>query len=164
MFLYSLFFSGLVLAAVAPPAPATDGMKEGSLGKLKGNFGSDKDFDYVVVGGGTGGNAIGARLAEAGFRVAIVEAGTYMEISKPILSTTPGGDIIGVGWNTLDTVPTIDWAFQTEPQAGANNRKFHYAQGKCVGGSSALNFMIYHRGTTGTYDQWAEAVGDDSYR
>ncbi|KAG8664539.1 uncharacterized protein FPOAC1_013320 [Fusarium poae] len=93
--------------------------------------------------GGTAGNAVGTRLAQAGYKVAIIEAGGFYEINS---------------------IPTVDWVFETEPQAGANNRKFHYARGKCLGGSSALNFMIYHRGSTGTYDRWADLVGDDSYR
>lgn len=51
----------------------------------------------------------------------------------------------------------------TAPQAGASNRKIHYARGKCLGGSSARNFMIYQRGSKESYSQWADAVGDESY-
>lgn len=141
-----------------------DGLSEGALGAIGGVLGEDQEFDYLVAGGGTAGNVMGTRLAQAGYKVAIIEAGGFYEISKPLLSTAPGGDIIGTGFNTLDSIPTVDWVFETEPQAGANNRKFHYARGKCLGGSSALNFMIYHRGSTGTYDRWADLVGDDSYR
>lgn len=115
------------------------------------------------MGGGTAGNAIGVRLAEAGFSVAIIEAGLFYELGKPILGSTPAGAFFGVGGKLIDSVPTVDWSFVTEPQTGANNRKIHYAQGKCLGGSSALNFMIHHRGPKGSYDQWAELVGDDSY-
>lgn len=121
-------------------------------------------YDYVVVGGGTAGNAIGVRLAEAGFSVAIVEAGIFYEIGKPVLGSTPAGAFFGIGSSFIDTVPTVDWGFQTEPQTYANNRRIHYARGKCLGGSSALNFMIHHRGSKGSYEQWAEAVGDDSYK
>jgi choline dehydrogenase len=109
-----------------------------------------------VVGGGTAGNAIGVRLAEAGFSVAIIEAGIFYEIGKPVF--------FGIGSSFIDAVPTVDWQFQTEPQAGANNRRLHYARGKCLGGSSALNFMIHHRGSKGSYEQWADMVGDDSYK
>lgn len=141
-----------------------DGLVEGALGAIKGALGIEATYDYVIVGGGTAGNAIGYRLAEAGFSVAIVEAGLYYEIAKPVLGTTPGGDIIGIGSSILDSVPTVDWEFLTEPQTGANNREVHYARGKCLGGSSALNFMIHHRGSIGSYDMWAEEVGDDSYK
>ncbi|KAF4539453.1 Choline dehydrogenase [Lasiodiplodia theobromae] len=139
------------------------GLIEGTLGAVQGALGVEKTFDYVVVGGGTGGNAIGVRLAEAGFSVAIIEAGLYYEIGKPVLGSTPAGGIVGIGANPLDSDPLVDWVFMTEPQAGANNREVHYARGKCLGGSSALNFMIYHRGSEQCYQQWADAVGDDSY-
>lgn len=141
-----------------------DGLAQGVLGVVEGALGVEATYDYVIVGGGTAGNAIGYRLAEAGYSVAIVEAGLYYEIAKPVLGTTPGGDIIGIGSSILDSVPTVDWEFITEPQTGANNREVHYARGKCLGGSSALNFMIHHRGSIGSYDMWAEDVGDDSYR
>lgn len=120
-------------------------------------------YDYVVVGGGTGGNAIGVRLAEAGFSVAIIEAGLFYELGKPILGSTPAGAFFGVGGELIDQVPTVDWGFVTEPQVGANDRKIHYARGKCLGGSSALNFMIHHRGSAGSYQKWADLVGDDGY-
>jgi len=140
------------------------GLVEGTLGAVKGILGVQQTFDYVVVGGGTAGNAMGVRLAEAGFSVAIIEAGLYYELGKPVLGSTPTGAFFGVGTNPLDQFPTTDWGFITEPQAGANGRQIHYAQGRCIGGTSALNFMVYHRAPTGAYDQWAEAVGDDSYK
>lgn len=152
------------LLSVVEAVLAGDGFVQGVLGIVQGALGTEATYDYVVVGGGTAGNTIGYRLAQAGHSVAIVEAGIFYEIAKPALGTTPGGDIIGIGTSMLDSIPTVDWGFQTEPQAGANNRQIHYARGKCLGGSSALNFMIYHRGTTGTYDMWAKQVGDDSYK
>ncbi len=141
-----------------------EGLIQGILGVLEGTAGVDQTFDYVVVGGGTAGNAIGVRLAEAGHSVAIVEAGLFYEFTKPVLGSTPAGDIIGIGSSMLDSNPLVDWEFTTEPQAGANNRQVHYARGKCLGGSSALNFMIHHRGSRGSYQRWAEMVGDESYR
>ena len=141
-----------------------DGLIEGTLGLLQGVLGQKQEFDYVVIGGGTAGNAIGVRLAQAGHSVAIIEAGLYYEIGKPVLGTAPLGDIVGIGSSPLDSNPLVDWGFVTEPQAGANRRKLHYARGRCLGGSSALNFMIHHRGSTGSYDMWADQVGDDSYQ
>jgi choline dehydrogenase len=160
-------FGGSVLnpiLSVVKAALSGEGLVEGALGAVGGALGVEATYDYVVIGGGTAGNAIGYRLAEAGHSVAILEAGLYYEIAKPVLGTTPGGDIIGIGSSILDSVPTVDWEFITEPQAGANNREMHYARGKCLGGSSALNFMIHHRGSEGSYDMWADEVGDDSYR
>ena len=117
----------------------------------------------MVIGGGTAGNAIGVRLAEAGFSVAIIEAGLYYELGKPVLGSTPAGAFFGCGSDIVDSIPTVDWDFVTEPQVGANDRAVHYERGKCLGGSSALNFMIYHRGSTGSYQQWADLVDDQSY-
>ncbi|KAK7628890.1 choline dehydrogenase [Phyllosticta paracitricarpa] len=140
------------------------GMLGGLVGTLSNLFnGFDTQYDYVVVGGGTAGNTIAYRLAAAGNRVAIVEAGNFYQLGKPILGTTPLGDVVGVGMSRLDYNPLVDWGFMTTPQAGCNNRQFHYARGKALGGSSALNFMIYQRGTEGSYQQWADELGDDSY-
>ena len=61
------------------------------------------------------------------------------------------------------SLPLIDWGFVTTPQPGLGNRSIHYARGKTLGGSSALNFMLYHRGTNGSYDKWAHEVDDESY-
>ncbi|KAA8614449.1 Choline dehydrogenase [Pyrenophora tritici-repentis] len=139
------------------------GLVQGVLGSVEGVVGVEKTYDYVVVGGGTAGNAIGVRLVEAGYSVAIIEAGLYYQIGKPVLGSTPAGGIVGIGANPLDSDPIVDWVLMTEPQAGADNRRVHYTQGKCLGGSSALNFLIHHRGTEGSYQTWADAVGDDSY-
>jgi nucleoside-diphosphate-sugar epimerase len=79
-----------------------------------------------VVGGGTAGIPVATRLAAAGYSVAIVEAGGFYEDSEPILSTTPGFD--------FQPNPNNDWDFQTEPQAGLNDRVIPYPRGKCVGG------------------------------
>ena len=89
----------------------------------------DKTFDYVVVGGGTGGIPIGTRLAEAGYKVAIIEAGIFYEDSEPLISEIPAFDFVD---NALN-----DWGFDVEPQNGLNNRSFPHPCGKCVGGSSA---------------------------
>ncbi|PHH87474.1 hypothetical protein CDD83_8829 [Cordyceps sp. RAO-2017] len=152
----------------ASPAHANQAEEKGEhqrLGNLRGDITRDREFDYIVVGGGTAGNAIGARLAEAGHRVAIVEAGSLYEEKDGGIHTIPGQDIIGIGSLLNDTVKSdVDWKFHTEPQPGCNGRRIHYARGRCLGGSSALNFMIYHRASRGTYDLWADAVGDDAYR
>lgn len=124
---------------------------------------SNDTYDYVIVGGGTAGLTLAARLSEdPNIQVAVIEAGTYYEAGDPLLSSTPTGDVIGVGASPLDTNPN-DWNFVTTPQAGANNREVHYARGRCLGGSSARNFMIYQRGTKQSYQKWADAVNDSSY-
>jgi len=95
----------------------------------------DKTYDYVVVGGGTGGLAIAARLSEdPSVQVAVIEAGTYYQVSNIFFSSTPGADALFAGSDPSDTNPLVDWNFVTAPQAGANGRKVHYARGKCLGG------------------------------
>lgn len=87
-----------------------------------------REFDYIVVGGGTAGIPIGTRLAEAGFEVAIIEAGGFHEDDEPILSTIPAFDFL--------PNPVNDWGFETVPQKSMNNRIFPYPRGKGLGGSS----------------------------
>lgn len=140
-----------------------DGLIDSTLGAVEGVLGQDQTFDYVVVGGGTAGNAIGVRLAEAGHSVAIIEAGGFYEVEKPALGSTPAGSFLGIGSSAIDQVVTTDWGFETEPQPYLNGRRIHYARGKCLGGSSALNFMVHHRGTTASYQKWADTVDDQSY-
>ncbi|PHH82008.1 hypothetical protein CDD82_7325 [Ophiocordyceps australis] len=138
--------------------------QEGTLGTFQGVLGVDKAFDYIVVGGGTAGNAIGTRLAEGGFSVAIVEAGAYYDVTKDGVHNIPSADCFNLGGHENAKVPEMDWSIMTEPQAGAYQRRIHISRGKCLGGSSALNGMVYQRPSSQAYDQWAEAVGDDSYR
>ncbi|KAL1962143.1 hypothetical protein VTN77DRAFT_547 [Rasamsonia byssochlamydoides] len=150
-----------LLGTLGPDIP--DGLIQGTLGALAGEIGVNQTYDYVVVGGGTGGSAIATRLAQAGHRVAIIEAGEFYELGDPVLASTPGGDFAFVGADQTDADPLVDWVFMTEKQLGANGRSVHYARGKCLGGSSALNFMIYQRGTEGSFQQWADLVDDQSY-
>jgi len=59
--------------------------------------------------------------------------------------------------------PLMDWDLLSTPQSAAGNRRIHYAQGKTLGGSSAINSMGYHRATRGAFQLWADTVGDQSY-
>lgn len=96
---------------------------------------TDAIYDYVIVGGGTAGLTLAARLSEDNFAsVAVVEAGTYYQITNPLLSSTPAGVVAFVGASPKDINPGVDWSFVTTPQAGAANRSIHYARGKCLGG------------------------------
>ncbi|EAL90464.2 hypothetical protein ACP6JC_006061 [Aspergillus fumigatus] len=115
-------------------------------------------FHYVIVGGGTAGIPIGTRLAQAGYEVAIVEAGGWYEDSEPIISSTPA---FGFANNAAN-----DWGFMVEPQPGMGGRVFGYPRGKCVGGSSARNSQLlrkYTRAPVGAFQRWADQVGDQSY-
>ncbi|KAJ5033354.1 uncharacterized protein L3040_008472 [Drepanopeziza brunnea f. sp. 'multigermtubi'] len=153
-------------ASPTPPGRDQDEKRQfnGFVASLTSGFGVTATYDYVVVGGGTAGLAMAARLSEnSAISVAVIEAGSLYQVTNPLLSSTPAGDVYWAGSSPTDTNPLVDWNFVTAPQAGAQNRKIHYARGKCLGGSSARNFMIYQRGTKESYQQWADAVGDDSY-
>jgi choline dehydrogenase-like flavoprotein len=104
------------------------------------------EFDYVVVGAGSAGCAVAARLAEdPSLRVCLVEAGGS---GRSFLIDTPA--LVAV------TVPRKlhNWAFETEPQAGLAGRRGYQPRGKALGGSSAINAMIYMRGHPADYDEW----------
>ncbi|KAE9399651.1 alcohol oxidase [Gymnopus androsaceus JB14] len=126
--------------------------------------GEELSFDYIVIGGGTAGLTVAARLSEnSSVTVAVIEAGTFYQIDVPVLASTPLGDVAFVGSRPLDSDPLDDWDFVTTPQPGAGGREIHYARGKCLGGSSAKNFMIYQRPTVQSLQMWADDVGDNSY-
>lgn len=119
----------------------------------------------TVIGGGTAGLAIASRLAEVA-SVAVIEAGGFYEQDNGNTSTIPG---LALGIPFLDTTSSypknsaMDWDYMSVPQTQAGGRQIHYAQGKTLGGSSAINTMAYHRATVGTYQKWADTVGDKSY-
>lgn len=118
-----------------------------------------------VIGGGTAGLAIASRLSTVA-SVAVIEAGGFYEQDNGNLSTVP---TLALSIGFIDTSPAyprnplMDWDYLTVPQRNAGNRTIHYAQGKTLGGSSAINTLAYHRGTVGTYQKWADVVGDQSY-
>ncbi|KAL6160585.1 hypothetical protein ACJQWK_02266 [Exserohilum turcicum] len=125
----------------------------------------DASYDYVVIGGGTAGLALATRLS-ASASVAVVEAGGLYEQDNGNQSVVPYYGLIMPVLATADTYPRqplIDWDLVSAPAPSAANRRIHYAQGKTLGGSSAINTMTYHRATAGAYARWASAVGDQSY-
>ena len=108
-------------------------------------------FDYVIVGGGSAGCVVAARLAEdPGTRVLLLEAGP-----------APAGiEEIGIpaAYNRLFRGP-YDWNYVTVPQERADERPVYWPRGRVLGGSSALNAMIYIRGNRLDYDGWRDEFG-----
>jgi choline dehydrogenase len=92
-----------------------------------------------------------------------VEAGGFYQLESGNKSVTPFYNDEFAAINNPLADPLIDWGFVTTPQPGANNRTLHYARGKTLGGSTALNANVYNRGTVASYQEWADLVGDDSY-
>ncbi|KAL8722177.1 MAG: hypothetical protein Q9225_001273 [Loekoesia sp. 1 TL-2023] len=155
------------LAALAAPsqaAPATSKIEARSLlGSSFGVPGNNVTYEYIIVGGGTAGLTLATRLAEQqSGRVAVIEAGSFYEIGNGNISQIPAGDGTYAGTAKDDWQPLVDWGYVTTPQAGLLGNAIHYARGKCLGGSSARNYMAYQRGTRSSYQRWADLVGDQS--
>lgn len=105
------------------------------------------EFDYIVVGGGSAGCVLASRLTEdPNISVCLIEAGGQ---GNSWTVNIPAACVV--------SLPTKinNWAFETVPQAGLNGRKGYQPRGKCLGGSSAINAMIYIRGHRTDYDGWA---------
>ncbi|QFU17341.1 GMC family oxidoreductase [Microvirga thermotolerans] len=110
---------------------------------------SDSDtFDYVIVGGGSAGCVLANRLsADRRRTVCLLEAGGR---DNWIWFHIPVGYLFAIG------NPRSDWMFKTEPEPGLNGRVLNYPRGKVLGGSSAINAMIYMRGQREDYDGWRQ--------
>ena len=106
-------------------------------------------YDYVIVGGGSAGCTLAARLSEdPDVTVCLLEAGGRNE---SVLVRMPAG----VG-NLIKAKGESNWGFWTEPEPHLDNRRLWWPRGKGLGGSSAINGMIYARGNPGDYDDWAQ--------
>jgi choline dehydrogenase-like flavoprotein len=111
-------------------------------------------FDTVIVGAGSAGCVLANRLsADRARRVCLVESGPR---DRSPLIHVPAG--------MLGTIPRrhVNWAFRTEPQAGLGGRRGYQPRGRTLGGSSAINAMIYVRGHRADYDDWA-ALGNPGW-
>lgn len=115
------------------------------------------DLDYLIIGGGTAGLAVAARLTEdPEFRVGVIEAGpSVLNIDDNGAINVPGryGETIGSKY---------DWKFKTTPQAGLGGRSLPWPRGRILGGTSALNLMAWNRGHRKDYDAWAE-LGNEGW-
>jgi choline dehydrogenase len=105
------------------------------------------EFDHVIVGAGSAGCVIARRLVDAGRKVALVEAGGPDD--------NPAIHDPGRAWELWNS--EVDYAYSTEPQEHSRDTQVFWPRGKVVGGSSALNGMIYVRGARADFDNWAQA-------
>lgn len=106
-------------------------------------------FDFVIVGGGSAGCVLAARLSEdPGNAVCLIEAGgsgrsTYVNIPGAIVMAQRSAE--------------LNWRFQSAAQKQLNNRRIPYPRGRGLGGSGLINGMVYFRGHPTDYDDWAQA-------
>jgi choline dehydrogenase len=110
-------------------------------------------WDYVIVGGGSAGSALAARLTEdASTRVLVLEAGRKdslwdVYVHMPAALAFPIGN------------PRYDWRYESEPEPFMHDRRVYHARGKVLGGSSSINGMIFQRGNPLDYERWAADPG-----
>jgi choline dehydrogenase-like flavoprotein len=106
------------------------------------------EYDYIVVGAGSAGCLLANRLSgDAAMRILLLEAGGK---DNWIWFHIPVGYLFAIG------NPRADWMFRTEPEEGLNGRRLNYPRGKAIGGSSAINAMIYMRGQAADYNHWRQ--------
>ena len=116
-------------------------MNEGNAARAR------DEYDYVIVGAGSAGCALAARLSEnPKTSVCVLEAGGP---DKDPLIHAPLGFAFVPDWSP------INWRFETAPQAHLNGRTGFQPRGRVFGGSSSINAMIYIRGTQSDYDGWS---------
>ncbi|XPT03007.1 orf9b protein [Ascochyta lentis] len=109
-------------------------------------------LDYVIIGGGTAGLVLAARLSEKdSVNVGVIEAG-LSRLGDPKVDM-PTGAALMLGNEDYD------WNFKSVPQAASKDRVYHIPRGKMLGGSSAINFMAYGRPCAADIDDWSSKLG-----
>ena len=102
------------------------------------------DFDYIIVGGGSSGATLAGRLtADPSVKVLLLEAGPSdrsLKIKVPL------------GYGSLFYDQKFNWKYETEPEPELKGRRMYWPRGKVLGGSSAINAMVYVRGHPNDYE------------
>jgi choline dehydrogenase len=105
-------------------------------------------FDYIVIGGGSAGCVLAARLSESGrYRVLLLEAGDSDR--NPWIR-------VPMGSSRLKANPRLTWTYESEPELELNGRRINLQVGRVLGGTSSINGMVYMRGHPADYDSWHE--------
>ena len=112
------------------------------------------EWDYIVVGAGSAGAVVAARLSESGrHRVLLLEAGPD---DRQFWVRVP------IGYGRTFYEPRVNWMYETEPVEGLGGRPSYWPRGKVLGGSSSINAMVYSRGQKSDFDEW-EALGNPGW-
>jgi choline dehydrogenase len=109
-------------------------------------FGFDAEFDVVVVGAGSAGCVLSARLTEnPNITLCAIEAGGRDR--NPWIH-------IPMGFGKLVPNPNVNWGYATEPEPGLGGRSIIWPRGKVLGGSGSINGLVFLRGAPSDYDEW----------
>jgi choline dehydrogenase len=114
-------------------------------------------YDFVIVGGGSAGCALAARLSEnPSNRVLLLEAGRP-DWSWDVFIHMPAALAFPIGSRFYD------WKYESEPEPHMGGRRVYHARGKVLGGSSSINGMIFQRGNPMDYERWASGAGMETW-
>ena len=113
-----------------------------------------REYDYIIVGAGSAGCALAYRLSrESSRKVLLLEAGP--RDYNPMIH-------IPLGFAFTMKNESVNWCYETDPEANMNGRKMAWPRGKVLGGTSSINGMVYIRGQREDYDHWA-SLGNDGW-
>lgn len=114
-------------------------------------------YDYLIVGGGSAGSALGNRLsADPEKKVLVLEAGRR-DYKWDVFIHMPAALAFPIGNKHYD------WMYESEPEPFMNNRRIYHARGKVLGGSSSINGMIWQRGNPMDYERWSKDQGMETW-